>query len=108
MLLDFRKPKCVVLKEVQSASGKYTLFYGYHFVRGHTCYDVGTINRVNGEIVTRHYTDEGKGNPKAEALTCFHEYEKALTRKAQHEEQDDNDPRIADNFRRALVNRGRA
>lgn len=105
MLLDLRKPKCVVVKKVESYSGKYTLFYGHHFVKGKTCYDVGTINHSNGEIVTRHYLDEGKDNPKAEALHIFHEYEQALTRKPDAEETEDNDPRRADAFRRALTQR---
>ena len=95
----------MVLKQTQSTSGKYTLFYGYHYVKGHTCYDVGSINRLTGEIISRHYLDEGNGNPKAEALHIFHEYEQALTKRGQIEEQDDNDPRVADAFRRALTQR---
>jgi len=105
MLLDFRKPKCVVVKKVTSGSGKYVLFYGYHYVKGKTCYDVGTINQKTGEIVTRHYTDTGQGNPKAEALKTYHEYEGPFTKKPLVEESDDNDARRADAFRRALVNR---
>jgi hypothetical protein len=105
MLLDFRKPKCVVVKHCESASGKYTLFYGHHYVKGHTCYDVGTINRQTDEIITRHYRDEGRGNPKSEALHIYHEYEQTLTRKSGPEEQDDNNPRVADAFRRALTQR---
>lgn len=110
MLLDFRKPRCVVVKKVESASGKYTLFYGHHYVKGKTCYDVGTVNRVTGEIVSRHYLDNGTGNPKADCLAFYHEMEKGMVRKPQHEEKDDNDPRIADAFRRALTQRnpGRA
>lgn len=105
-LLDFRRPKCVVVKEVVSYTGKYILFYGHHYVQGHTCYDVGTINKHNGEILTRHYLDEGKGNPKAEALRVFHEMEKGLTRKPDYEEETaENDPRKADAFRRALTQR---
>jgi hypothetical protein len=103
MLLDFRKPKCVVLRIVTSTSGKYKLFYGHHYVQGKICYDVGTVNQHNGEIITRHYLDEGTGNPKAEALKTFHDYEKFLTRPARTEERDDNDARLADAFRRALT-----
>lgn len=105
MLLDFRKPKCIIVKEGVSASGKYKFFYGHHFVQGHTCYDVGTINQTDGEIVSRHYLDNGKGNPKADALACYHLLEKGMLRKPEYEEQDDNDPRIADAFRRALTQR---
>jgi hypothetical protein len=105
MLLDFRRPRCVVVKEVTSASGKYKLFYGHHFVRGKTCYDVGTINQHNGEIITRHYLDQGVGNPKSEALRIFHEMEKGMLRKPDYEETDDNDPRRADAFRRAITQR---
>lgn len=95
-LIGTRKPKCVVLKNATSASGKYRLFFGYHYLQGVTCYDVGTVNHENGEIVSRHYQD------KSEALRCFYEYEKNLTRPVETEEQDENDPRIADAFRRAL------
>jgi hypothetical protein len=102
-LLDFRKPKCVVHKEVQSYTGKYTLFYGHHYVKGKICYDVGAINRETGEITTRHYIDEGRGDPKAEALRIFDRFAKGLTTKPAHEEQLDNDPRIADAFRRAVI-----
>jgi hypothetical protein len=104
-LLDLRKPKCVVVKKIVSYSGKYTLFFGHHYIAGKTCYDVGTINKANGEIVSRHYLDEGRGNPKAEALTIFHQMEKGLTRKPKHEESEDNDPRVTDAFRRALTQR---
>jgi hypothetical protein len=105
-LLDFRRPKIVIIKEVVSYTGKYTLFYGHHFVKGHTCYDVGTINKTNGEIITRHYLDQGRGNPKSEALACYHEMEKGLTRKPTHEEElEENNPRKADAFRRALTQR---
>lgn len=102
-LLDFRKPKCVVLKSGVSASGKYKFFLGHHFVQGHICHDVGTINQVTGEIVSRHYLDRGVGNPKAEALRVYHEVEKGMLRKPEYEETDDNDPRKADAFRRALT-----
>lgn len=105
MLLDFRKPRCVVVKEITSASGKYKLFYGHHFVKGHTCYDVGTINQLTGEIVSRHYLDQGMGNPKAECLRIYHEMEKGMLRKPDNEETDENDPRRADAFRRALTQR---
>jgi hypothetical protein len=104
-LLDFRKPKCVVVKQGVSASGKYKFFYGHHYTKGHTCYDVGTINQVTGEIISRHYFDDGKGNPKSNALTCYHNLEKGMLRKPDHEEKDDNDPRIADAFRRAITQR---
>jgi hypothetical protein len=103
MLLDFRKPKLIMIKSALSASGKYKLFYGHHFKHGALCYDVGTINQADGEIITRHY-----GDNKPEALRTYHEYEKALTRKAELEERDDNSARIADAFRRALNNIGRA
>jgi hypothetical protein len=105
MLINLRKPKCVVLKEVLSDSGKYKLYYGHHFVKGKMCYDVGAINQETGEILARHYLDTGKGTPKSEALRIYNEYEKVLTRRAQHQERDDNDARIADRFRRALYQR---
>lgn len=94
MLLDQRKPKCYVLKSVLSTSGKYKLFYGTHYVQGKTCFDVGSINQLNGEIITRHY------QAKEEALRVFHDYEKDLTKPAEAEESDDL--RAADSFRRAL------
>ena len=101
-LLDFRQPKCVVTKEETSGSGKYRIFLGHHFVQGHTCYDVGAINRETGEIISRHYLDNGKGNPKAEALAVYHEFAKGMLKGPQNEEQEDNNPRLADAFRRAL------
>ena len=97
MLFDQRKPKCVVLKTAVSGSGKYKLFYGHHFVKGILCHDVGTVNYLTGEIITRHYP------AKAECLRIYHEYEKFLTRKPVFEESEDNDPRIADWFRRRLM-----
>jgi hypothetical protein len=103
-LLDLRKPKCIVVKQVNSYTGKYTLFYGHHWVGKYTCYDVGTINRHDGEIVTRHYLDKGKGNPKSDALLEYDKMEKGLTRAPSHEEElTENDPRKADAFRRALT-----
>jgi hypothetical protein len=103
MLLGIRKPKCVVLKSVPSTSGKYKLFYGYHYLAGKTCYDVGTINQQSGEIITRHYLDQLHGNPKAEALRCYHEFEKAMTRPAASEETEES-ALFTDAFRRALNN----
>lgn len=104
-LIDLRKPKCVIVRQGVSASGKYKFFFGHHYVKGKTCYDVGTINTTNGEIVSRHYLDEGQSNPKADALTCYHNLEKGMLKKPDHEEKDDNDPRVADAFRRALTQR---
>lgn len=106
-LLDFRKPKCVVVKEKVSWSGKYKIFYGHHYVKGHTCYDIGAVNRTNGEITTRHYIDKGVGNPKAEALMIFDNLQKEMLRAPKSEENEDLDPRLADEFRRQL-NKGRS
>lgn len=104
-LLNLRRPKCVVIKEMTSASGKYKLFYGHHFNRGKTCFDVSTINQTNGQIVTRHYIEGDLVNSKAEALRIYHEMEKGMSRKPDYEEQEENDPRKADAFRRALTQR---
>lgn len=90
-LLDFRKPKLVVMKEGVSHSGKYKFFYGHHWDGKELCYDVGTINQANGQIISRHYSSKhGALNPKSEALTCYHELEKGMLRKPDAEETDDN------------------
>lgn len=101
-LLDFRKPKCIVTRNDVSYSGKYKLYFGHHFNCGKTCYDVGTINQADGEIVTRHYREDWNINAKAEALRAYDTLLKGMKRAPKSEEDDDNNPRIADEFRRML------
>ena|ERR1700733_7192470 len=88
-LMNFRRPKCVVLQEGRSYSGKYVYYYGYHWVAGKHCYDVGAINQANGQITTRHYKEEDSVNAKAEALKCYHEYKQGFDRKPDVEEYDE-------------------
>lgn len=101
-LLDFRKPNCVIQREEVSNSGKYKIFFGHHYVKGKPCFDVGAINQANGEITTRHYLDTGTSNPKAEALRVYDELAKGMRRKPESEEDQDNNPFIADEYRRQL------
>lgn len=89
MLLDFRKPKCVVLEEVTSYSGKYRCFYGHHWVGSDMCYDVGVVNRKTGEITTRHYHPRSYPNPKAEALACWNTFRSNMTAPPPGEEEQD-------------------
>src|SRR5258708_1591081 len=106
-LLDFRKPNCVVLKSTTSWSGKYKIFYGHHYVRGHMCYDVGGINKENGLITSRHYNEHdyiNQEHAKSEALRCYHELEKGMKRAPEKEEKDDN-VFASDVFRSALKGR---
>lgn len=94
-LLDFRKPNCVVLQSCISHSGKYKGFYGHHYRQGHLCYDVGAINRENGEITTRHYSTydfklkQEYPAAKAEALDCWQVLRAGLERKPKNEEYDE-------------------
>lgn len=77
-LLDFRRPKCVILEEVTSYSGQYRIFHGHHYVSKGLCYDVGSINRKTGEIVTRHYGPDSYPNPKAEAMAFWNTFREMM------------------------------
>jgi hypothetical protein len=88
-LLDFRKPKCVVLDKCTSWSGKYWLYYGHHYVAGHLCYDVGVRDNGSGLITTRHYHEKSYPNPKAEALAFWHEFKQKMVKAPESEEKDD-------------------
>jgi hypothetical protein len=105
MLLDFRKPKCIILKEGKSWSGKYKFFLGQHYVKGKLCFDVGAINQVTGEITSRHYnetSDYAITSAKAEALRIYDGLAKRMKEKPKSEEQEDNNPFVADEYRRQL------
>jgi hypothetical protein len=94
-----------VVKQGVSYSGKYKFYFGHHYVQGRICFDVGTIRQTDGEIVTRHYDetkDFGATQAKAEALRVYHEVEQGMKEKPQYEEKDENNPFVADAFRRAL------
>ena len=105
MLLDFRKPNCVIQKEEKSYSGKYKVYFGHHYVNAKMCFDVGAINQENGEITTRHYNetaDGGATQAKAEALRVFHELVKGMKRKPDAEEKQDNNPFLMHEYRQQL------
>ena len=101
-LLNFRAPKCIITKKDVSYTGKYKLYFGHHFVQGKTCFDVGTINQTNGEIVSRHYREDWNLDAKAEALRAYDTLVKGMKRAPKSEEDDDNNPFIADEYRRQL------
>ena len=96
-LLDFRKPKCVIIQQDVSWSGKYKIFYGYHWVKGYHCYDVGAIDQSNGQITSRHYCafdfKLNCENPqaKAAALTFWDQFKQNMKRRPTSEESEDRE-----------------
>lgn len=77
-LLNLRRPKCVVLEETTSYSGRYKIFFGHHYVPKGLCHDVGCINQKTGEIITRHYHPDSFPNPKAEALAFWNTFRERM------------------------------
>ena len=73
-----RKPDLVFLDKVESWSGKYFCFYGLHYVKGKTCYDVGSSNRETGEVVRRHYNEDNNFAPEASAKTFWEEFRQKM------------------------------
>jgi hypothetical protein len=47
-----------ILDRCVSTTGKYFCFYGVHYDSKDSCFDVGAVNTLTGEIVKRHYPDE--------------------------------------------------
>lgn len=73
MLLDFRKPSCIIEEKCVSATGKYMGFIGTHYHKNKPCWVVGVSNKTNGEIIMRHYNDETCVNDEA-ARFAAHNY----------------------------------
>ena len=86
--LVFRNPNVNILERTISTSGKYMIFIGTHFEKGHTCWVVGVCNKANGEIIMRHYNSLIKDciAPRASAYTYWEEFKRRMKEKAQDEE----------------------
>ena len=57
-ILGDKKLDCSIIAETLSHSGKYRVFFGVHYVRGITCWDVGAYNKDTGLVTRRHYADK--------------------------------------------------
>jgi len=88
MLLDFRKPQVYIVEKVISQSGKYLCFLGNHYHKGHTCWVVGSSNKLTGEIVMRHYNTKSLA-PKAEAETYWRQLKEKMLAKPKSELEED-------------------
>jgi hypothetical protein len=86
--LQFRNPQVNILEKTISTSGKYMLFIGIHFEKGHTCWVVGCSNKATGEMVMRHYNEQIPGcvAPQAQAYTYWEEFKTKMKEPAQDEE----------------------
>lgn len=101
-LIGERTPKIVITRHGKSYTGKYKYFFGHHFPEGKICYDVGTINQQNGEIISRHYHDGSYPNPKAEALMFYDQFAASLRKKPKNGEEKDNNAFISNEYRLQL------
>lgn len=59
-MIEFKPDKIgvTIIEKSTSTSGKYTIFLGEHFNGKEQCYDVGSLNLLNGELTRRHYTQK--------------------------------------------------
>lgn len=94
MLLDFRKPNVQILEKAVSYSGKYFIFYGFHYEAGKQCFVVGASNKLDGEIVMRHYNETVTPGIelnaiKAVSFSIWEKYREAMVRKPDGEETDE-------------------
>jgi hypothetical protein len=90
MLLDFRKPHCAIVEWCISWSGKYYCFLGSHYHEGHTCWVLGTSNKMNGEIKELHYnTKFGSIEPKAQCETTWRQFKEKMLAKPESELSED-------------------
>lgn len=75
----------VILARAVSTTGKYYIFLGTHYNGLTQCYDVGSLNKVTGEIVRRHYKQ------KDEAYAYWQEFRTDMTAPRQGGEDEEKD-----------------
>jgi hypothetical protein len=87
MLLKLNIPQFTFLEKEKSRSGKYWIFFGHHYEKGHPCFVVGSSNLKTGEVVVRHYNDQIKDcvAPQAMATTYWEQFKSAMTQPSEHE-----------------------
>lgn len=105
--ISFRKPACIVEKDDTSWSGKYYIYLGHHFEKGHTCWVVGAYNILTDARAERHYNSmHGSDDPKAAALIYWAEIYPKFMRKPEDEEQAEFDRDMRAFFEREQQRRG--
>jgi hypothetical protein len=74
-----------------SLSGKYLLFYGFHYEAGVTCWVIGSSNKATGEIVMRHYNEKIPGciAPHAVSRTTWDDFRRVMTEKREDAEYEE-------------------
>lgn len=77
--------KMIILARAVSTTGKYYIFLGTHFNGKIQCYDIGSLNKVTGEIVRRHYKQ------KDEAYAYWQEFRTEMTSPRQGGEDEEKD-----------------
>ena len=85
-LIGEKKVDIQILSEDWSTSGKYKIFYGVHFAKiaggVQSCWDVGSINTVSGEVTRRHY------EYKDQAIAYWDEFRNKMTEEPEYEDED--------------------
>ena len=93
-LIGSKKIDATIIIEEKSYSGKYEIFIATHFRKrpaGFTsdgaqqCWDVGSRNTTNGEVIRRHYFNQ------QEALAFWEEFKTAMLQPPESEERDEED-----------------
>ena len=88
-LIGSKKIDASIITEEKSYSGKYEIFIATHFVckRGETlqCWDIGSRNISNGEVIRRHYLNQ------QEALAFWEQFSTAMLQPPESEERDEED-----------------
>lgn len=97
-LITFRLPDVVILEKTKSTSGRFLIFLGNHYEKGHACWVVGSSDLESGEIVMRHYNDQIPGclSPKAQAYSYWEEFRAKITEQKEdgYYEEDDQSAEI--------------
>ncbi len=88
-LIGSKKIDATIITEEKSYSGKYEIFLATHFVRkgdgSQQCWDVGSRNTTNGEVIRRHYFNQ------QEALAFWQQFSTAMMQSPESEEKDEED-----------------
>jgi hypothetical protein len=94
VLLDFKKPNYIILEKVASYTGKYLGFLGTHYHKGILCFVVGSVNKLDGEVIARHFNADiephvNENAAKAAAQRTWNIFRTALVAKPQSPENDE-------------------
>ena len=89
MILGFRVPDVIIEEHKVSTSGKYLVFLGFHYEQGHTCWVVGSSNKVTNEVIMQHHNDRIPNcfAPEAQAKMKWEKFKELMTRRSDNEEE---------------------